>query len=212
MSYHLVFFSKISRNFNSTFIEIVNNLESPLLLYIKLPSLAQYVYTKNTLNWCTNLNFNHYIYCQILIFSYLQSLPCTRPLLIWFFARMRTLTPRCVRPCFTLLSESRSTSRVAHSLGSGKLYMCLSNKCFKVHPVYSLCTLTGSPDPTHANGTNKPCNLKIKKDFWWGLNSQSTNHPIRRHNHYTKESTVRGDTGKLSIGSSHSWLILIEFN
>ena len=93
MSYHLVFFSKISRNFNSTFIQIVNNLESPLLLYIKLPSLAQYVYTKNTLNWCTNLNFNHFIYCQILIFSYLQSLPCTPPLLLWFFARMHTLTP-----------------------------------------------------------------------------------------------------------------------
>ena len=31
----------------------------------------------------------------------------------------------------------------------------------QVHPVYSLCnrrkTLTGSPDPTRANGTNKPC-------------------------------------------------------
>ena len=93
MSYHLVFFSKISRNFNSTFIQIVNNLESPLLLYIKLPSLAQYVYTKNILNWCTNLKFNHFIYCQILIFSYLQSLPCTPPLLFWFFARMHTLTP-----------------------------------------------------------------------------------------------------------------------
>ena len=92
MSYHLVFFSKISRNFNSTFIQIVNNLESPLLLYIKLPSLAQYVYTKNTLNWCTNLNFNHFIYCQILIFSYLQSLPCTPPLLFWFFAHAYTNT------------------------------------------------------------------------------------------------------------------------
>ena len=31
----------------------------------------------------------------------------------------------------------------------------------QLHPVYSLCnirkTLTGSPDPTRANGTNKPC-------------------------------------------------------
>ena len=31
----------------------------------------------------------------------------------------------------------------------------------QVHPVYSLCnrrkTVTGSPDPTHAKGTNKPC-------------------------------------------------------
>ena len=29
---------------------------------------------------------------------------------------------------------------VACSTSSGKLYICLSNKCFKVYPVYSLCT------------------------------------------------------------------------
>ena len=29
---------------------------------------------------------------------------------------------------------------VAHRFGSDKLYICLSNKCFKVYPVYSLCT------------------------------------------------------------------------
>ena len=38
------------------------------------------------------------------------------------------------------VSKSRSNSRVAHSFGSDKLYICLSNKCFKVYPVYSLCT------------------------------------------------------------------------
>ena len=37
-------------------------------------------------------------------------------------------------------SESGATSRVAHSFGSNKLYICLSNKCFKVYSVYSLCT------------------------------------------------------------------------
>ena len=36
--------------------------------------------------------------------------------------------------------ESGVTSRVAHRFGSNKLYICLSNKCFKVYPVYSLCT------------------------------------------------------------------------
>ena len=49
------------------------------------------------------------------------------------------------------LSESRAldlqslASRVAHSFGSGKLYICLSNKCFKVYPVYSLCVTDVRP-------------------------------------------------------------------
>ena len=30
--------------------------------------------------------------------------------------------------------------QVAHRFGSDKLYISLSNKCFKVYPVYSLCT------------------------------------------------------------------------
>ena len=30
--------------------------------------------------------------------------------------------------------------QVAHRFSSDKLYICLSNKCFKVYPVYSLCT------------------------------------------------------------------------
>ena len=30
--------------------------------------------------------------------------------------------------------------QVAHRFGSDKLYICLSNKCFKVYPVYLLCT------------------------------------------------------------------------
>ena len=39
----------------------------------------------------------------------------------------------------------------------------------QLYPVYLLCnrhkTLTGSPDPTHANGTNKPCScLRVKPD------------------------------------------------
>ena len=57
--------------------------------------------------------------------------------------------------------ESGSASRVAHSFGSGKLYICLSNKCFKVYPAYSLCdrrkTLTGSPDPKYMQPADKPC-------------------------------------------------------
>ena len=42
--------------------------------------------------------------------------------------------------CQTSASESGSASRVAHSFCSNKLYICLSNKCFKVYPVDSLCT------------------------------------------------------------------------
>ena len=49
--------------------------------------------------------------------------------------------------------KSGSASRLACSFGSGKLYKCFSNKCFKVYPAYSLCdrckTLTGSPDPMY---------------------------------------------------------------
>ena len=30
--------------------------------------------------------------------------------------------------------------QVAHRFGSNKLYMCHRNKCFKVYPVYLLCT------------------------------------------------------------------------
>ena len=49
-------------------------------------------------------------------------------------------TVQCEVRIMASVSESGSTSRVAHSFGSGKLYTCLSNKCFKVYPVYSLCT------------------------------------------------------------------------
>ena len=34
-------------------------------------------------------------------------------------------------------------------------------KTSSVFIVYRRKTLTGSPDPTHANGTDKPCNLKM---------------------------------------------------
>ena len=58
-------------------------------------------------------------------------------------------------------SESGSASRVARSFGSGKLYICLSNKCFKVYPAYSLYdrrkTLTGSPNPTYMQPADEPC-------------------------------------------------------
>ena len=40
-------------------------------------------------------------------------------------------------------SRFRRVSRrvgVAHRFGRDKLYICLNNKCFKLHPVYSLCT------------------------------------------------------------------------
>ena len=41
------------------------------------------------------------------------------------------------------------------------MYICLNNKCFKkissVFVVYRSKTLTGSLDPTHANGMDKPC-------------------------------------------------------
>ena len=37
-------------------------------------------------------------------------------------------------------SASRSTSRVAHSFGRGKLYICLSNKCFKC--IQRICCVT----------------------------------------------------------------------
>ena len=49
-------------------------------------------------------------------------------------------TVQCEVRIMASISESGSTSRVAHSFGSGKLYIGLSNKCFKVYPVYSLCT------------------------------------------------------------------------
>ena len=62
---------------------------------------------------------------------------------------------------FTDSGKSRSASRVACSFGSGKLYICLSNKCFKVYPAYLLCdrhkTLTGSPDPMYMQLADKPC-------------------------------------------------------
>ena len=58
-------------------------------------------------------------------------------------------------------SQLRATSRLACSFGSDKLFICLSNKCFKVYPVYSLCdsrkTLTGALDPTYMQPMNKPC-------------------------------------------------------
>ena len=47
-----------------------------------------------------------------------------------------------------------------------------------MYPVYLLCnrrkTLTGSPDPTHANGTNKPCILVSKDEEEELLDTAST--------------------------------------
>ena len=41
----------------------------------------------------------------------------------------------------------------------------------QLYPAYLLCnrckTLTGSPDPTHANGMNKPCSVEVTKTFLW---------------------------------------------
>ena len=55
---------------------------------------------------------------------------------------IRHHTVQCESQSRSRISASKSgwTSRVAHSFGSNKLYICLSNKCFKVYPVYSLCT------------------------------------------------------------------------
>ena len=50
---------------------------------------------------------------------------------------------------------------VQYSQGSDKLYIALHNKWMQQYPEYLLWnrrkTLTGSPDPTRANGTNRPC-------------------------------------------------------
>ena len=53
---------------------------------------------------------------------------------------IRHHTVQCEVRITASVSESGAASRVAHGFGSGKLYICLSNKCFKVYPVYSLCT------------------------------------------------------------------------
>ena len=71
-------------------------------------------------------------------------------------------------------SESGSTTRVAHSFGSGKLYICLSNKCFKVYPVYSLCTdVRPSQDHWILRMETVRINLPnshsgLSKYGWWG--------------------------------------------
>ena len=92
-------------------------------------------------------------------------------------------TVQCGAHSVTDSSESGSASRVARSFGSDKLYICLSNKCFKVYPAYSLCdrhkTLTGSLDPTYMQLADKPCrslrviclhprpmSLMVPKDWW----------------------------------------------
>ena len=50
-----------------------------------------------------------------------------------------------IRAVVAAPSEDRSVSRVARRFGSDKLYICLSNKCFKVYPVYSLCVTDVRP-------------------------------------------------------------------
>ena len=55
------------------------------------------------------------------------------------YIRHRTVQCERLIPAVEL-GESRSTSRVAHSFGSDKVNICLSNKCFNAYPVYSLCT------------------------------------------------------------------------
>ena len=71
-----------------------------------------------------------------------------------------------------------ATSRVACSFGSSKLYICLSNKCFKVYPAYSLCdrhkTLTGSPDPTYMQLVDEPC---TRTRTPWDQTPPRTRHP-----------------------------------
>ena len=82
--------------------------------------------------------------------------------------------------------DSRSASRVACSFGSRRLYICLSNKCFKVYPAYSLCdrrkTLTGSLDPTYMQPTDEPCILNCK--------STSTHLSVMHCSHGSRSLTV----------------------
>ena len=57
---------------------------------------------------------------------------------------LRHRTVQCGRICqLTLQLDSRAvgpTSRVAHRFGSGKLYICLSNKCF--NHIQRICSVT----------------------------------------------------------------------
>ena len=84
------------------------------------------------------------------------------------------------------------------------------------HPVYSLWnrskTLTGSPDPTHANGTNKPCNSGMhrhhrKKHFTMGI--ASSNHPQQKCTRLTtkKENVCRLQKKKQTLikGNQSRW-------
>ena len=59
---------------------------------------------------------------------------------------------------FTDFSESGATSRVAHSFGSDKLYICLSNKCFNC--IKRICCVTDIR-PSQAYRILRICNRQI---------------------------------------------------
>ena len=59
--------------------------------------------------------------------------------------------------------------QVAHRFGSDKLYICLSNKCFKVYPVYSLCTDV-RPSQDHRILRMQIVRINLATDFYFIMN------------------------------------------
>ena len=57
----------------------------------------------------------------------------------------------------------RTVQYGAHSFGSDKLYICLSNKCFKVYPAYSLCVTDVRPSQDHR--ILRMCNRQINLEL-----------------------------------------------
>ena len=68
----------------------------------------------------------------------------------------------------------------------------------QLYPVYLLCnrrkTLTGSPDPTRANGTNKPCTIVFQfKDRPYPMTQLNLGHVVIINNLRSKVKDTAGD-------------------
>ena len=118
---------------------------------------------------------------------------------------IRHRTVQCEVRITASVSESGSISRVAHSFGSGKLYICLSNKCFKVHPVYSLCIdVRPSQDHRILRMQMVRINLALASDIPHGLIWVSTGRCRLRSVHVPTDSvTVEFKRNFLNVVSGY---------
>ena len=103
-----------------------------------------------------------------MLFFTIQAVPKFHNVYTSSYIRHRTVQCKVNQPVG--FSKKGATSSVAYSLSSNKLYIYVSTINASSVSSVSSVSPTGSPDPTHANGLNKPCIIGGESGHnWWRI-------------------------------------------